>query len=44
MSESKENKDKDPPILGSWRNFYAVVVSVLVALILVFYAITIYYE
>jgi len=29
-----------PPVLGSWRNVYALVVAVLAVLILLFYALT----
>lgn len=33
-----------PPILGSWRNVYALVVGTLVALIILFYLFTAYFE
>lgn len=29
-----------PPVLGSWRNVYALVVAVLATLIVLFYALT----
>jgi len=39
---SKAFEDK-PPVLGSWRNFYKLVIGVLLLLIAVFYGITQYY-
>ena len=32
--------DEKPPVLGSWRNVYLLVVSVLFVLIVLFYALT----
>jgi hypothetical protein len=33
-----------PPILGSWRNVYALVIGVLALLIVLFYCFTKYFE
>ena len=34
------SEEEKPPVLGSWRNVYLLVVSVLFVLIAVFYALT----
>ncbi|MGD9765026.1 MAG: hypothetical protein AB7V27_15070 [Candidatus Binatia bacterium] len=33
-------RDEEPPLLGSWRNFYLLVLGELAALVLLFYALT----
>jgi len=44
--EPKEENEKteSPPILGSWRNMYAFVIGLLLALIFLFYLITKYFS
>jgi len=32
--------DEKPPILGTWKNMYALVIGVLIVLIVVFYLLT----
>jgi len=44
MDELKEKDNTKPPVMGSWKNLYILVLSVLIVLILVFYAITQYYK
>lgn len=39
MSQDVE-PESPPPVLGSWRNIYALVLAELAALILAFYALT----
>jgi len=36
----KRDLEEKPPLLGSWRNVYAVVLGTLLVLVAVFYAIT----
>jgi hypothetical protein len=43
MSKEKEQEEK-PPILGTWRNVYTLVIGTLVVLILLFYLFTQYYK
>ena len=38
--EPEPGEDAPPPVLGSWRRLYAVVLVVLAALIALFYAFT----
>jgi hypothetical protein len=33
-------REEKPPILGTWKNLYALVIGVLIALIVVFYFLT----
>ena len=40
MSSEEGNPIEPPPLLGSWRNVYAVVLAVLAVLIALFYALT----
>lgn len=40
MTPEPDRQDEAPPVLGSWRNVYALVVLVLVVLIALFYALT----
>jgi hypothetical protein len=37
---SDQQPPDDPPILGTWRNMYALVIGVLVVEIIVFYALS----
>ena len=37
---SVQPDDEAPPVLGSWRNVYALVLAVLAVLIALFYALT----
>jgi len=37
-------EEEKPPFLGSWKNVYALVAGVLVALIIVFYFFTKHFE
>ncbi|MFX3625727.1 MAG: hypothetical protein ACN6I4_00040 [bacterium] len=43
MNKEKEQEEK-PPILGTWRNVYTLVIGTLVVLILLFYLFTQYYK
>ncbi len=36
--------EEKPPILGSWKNIYAVMIIVLITLIALFYGITKYFS
>jgi hypothetical protein len=38
------NEEKKSPILGSWRNVYALVIGVLVVVIVLLYAFTQYFK
>jgi len=40
VTPERDEPDAAPPILGSWCNVYALVVSVLALLIVLFYALT----
>ena len=40
MTTERDDRPEPPPLLGSWRNVYALVVVVLVVLIALFYALT----
>lgn len=40
MTPQHEEPLDPPPVLGSWRNVYALVVGVLAVLIALFYALT----
>ena len=40
MTPEHDDLRDPPPLLGSWRNVYALVVVVLAALIALFYALT----
>jgi len=40
VTPEHDEPEAAPPILGSWRNVYALVVVVLVVLIVCFYALT----
>lgn len=35
-SKAADDHDEPPPVLGSWRNLYALVLGVLIVLILLF--------
>lgn len=35
-----DDDEAPPPVLGSWRNLYALILSVLAVLIALFYALT----
>ena len=37
---TSEPDEEPPPVLGSWRNVYALILSVLAVLIALFYALT----
>jgi hypothetical protein len=41
---NNNNEEEKSPILGSWRNVYALVIGVLVAIIVVLYIFTKYYQ
>ena len=36
-------EEEDPPILGSWKNVYALVIGVLAVMIIFFYLFTRYF-
>ena len=40
MTPERDDASEPPPILGSWRNVYTLVVVVLFVLIALFYALT----
>ena len=40
MTPERDEPEAPPPILGSWRNVYTLVLSVLAVLIVLFYALT----
>ncbi len=40
MTPEPEDPLEPPPLLGSWRNVYLLIVGVLAALIALFYALT----
>jgi hypothetical protein len=44
MENDQNLEDNKPPVLGKWKNFYWLLIIVLVSLIGVFYAITRYFE
>jgi hypothetical protein len=44
MENDKELENDNPPVLGKWKNFYWLLIIVLVILISVFYAITLYFK
>jgi hypothetical protein len=35
---SQDPKDEDPPLLGSWKNLYYVLLAELAVLVILFYA------
>ncbi|HEX8516836.1 MAG TPA: hypothetical protein VF868_11595 [Bacteroidia bacterium] len=39
-----EEKEEKSPIMGSWRNVYALVIGVLIAVIVLLYLFTQYYK
>lgn len=39
-----QEKEEKPPILGTWKNVYALVIGVLVAVIIFLYIFTQYFE
>jgi hypothetical protein len=41
--DEQEIRDEPPPILGSWRRVYLFVLIYLAALIVLFYAFTVYF-
>jgi len=40
VTSEPEDEPEPPPVLGSWRNVYALILSVLAVLIALFYALT----
>tara|TARA_R110002012_G_scaffold99980_1_gene238264 strand:+ start:47472 stop:47606 length:135 start_codon:yes stop_codon:yes gene_type:complete len=44
MENDKDLEDNKPPVLGRWKNFYWLLITVLVILISIFYAITLYFK
>ena len=42
--EQPHMEDKKPPVLGSWRNLYLLVLGALVLQIIIYYGITRYFE
>lgn len=40
MTPERDDPLEPPPLLGSWRNVYALVIGVLAVLIALFYALT----
>ena len=40
MTPERDDRQDPPPLLGSWRNVYALVAVVLAILIVLFYALT----
>ena len=40
MTPERNDLQEPPPLLGSWRNVYALIVIVLAVLIALFYALT----
>ncbi len=40
MTPEGDDPEEPPPLLGSWRNVYALIVVVLAVLIALFYALT----
>ena len=43
MTEPRPEMADKPPLLGSWRNLYAVEIAILVALIVLFWQVTVRY-
>jgi hypothetical protein len=43
MENDKDIENNEPPVLGKWKNFYWLLVIVLLTLIGIFYAITQYF-
>jgi hypothetical protein len=43
MENDQELEDNKPPVLGHWKNFYWLLVIVLISLIAIFYSITQYF-
>ncbi|CAH0994466.1 hypothetical protein EMA8858_00576 [Emticicia aquatica] len=43
INSPSEAETDSPPILGTWRNVYTLVVGTLVLLIVLFYAFTLYF-
>lgn len=39
-----QEKEENPPILGTWRNVYALVIGTLVVLMFLFYLFTQHYK
>jgi len=44
MENDKNFEEDNPPVLGKWKNFYWLLIIVLISLISVFYAITLYFK
>ena len=44
MKIEKDLAHDNPPVLGKWKNFYWLLIIVLLSLIGIFYAITQYFE
>ena len=42
--EKPQLEDQRPPVLGSWRNLYLLVLGALLLQILIYYGITRYFE
>jgi len=40
VTPERDDRSEPPPLLGSWRNVYALIVLVLAVLIFLFYALT----
>jgi hypothetical protein len=40
VTPGRDDRQEPPPLLGSWRNVYALIVVVLAVLIALFYALT----
>lgn len=40
MTPERNDRSEPPPLLGSWRNVYALVLAVLAVLIALFYLLT----
>gem|GEM_PF-5972309 len=43
MENDKDLENNNPPVLGKWKNFYWLLIIVLITLISIFYAITRYF-
>lgn len=44
MENDIDLEDNKPPVLGKWKNFYWLLIIVLVILISIFYTITLYFK
>jgi hypothetical protein len=40
VTPERDDRSEPPPLIGSWRNVYALIVLVLAVLICLFYALT----